>query len=56
MIKLNNNLLVFTAPEEVKLEENVKYVKIFLAGTIDMGNSYNWQENYKEAKRYCREE
>jgi hypothetical protein len=46
MIKLNNNLLVFTAPEEVKLEENVKYVKIFLAGTIDMGNSYNWQENF----------
>ena len=48
MIKLLENLTVFNAPDNIEgLEErNKNRIKIFLAGTIDMGNSKNWQKTF----------
>lgn len=35
----------FKPPQQIELRSKVS---IFLAGTIDMGNSENWQETFKE--------
>ena len=35
---------VFTPPNQITIADNRLIKKVFLAGTIDMGNSENWQE------------
>ena len=37
---------VFTPPNKITISENRLITKVFLAGTIDMGNSENWQEKF----------
>ena len=34
---------VFTAPEQIPISNNIK---IFLGGTIEMGDSFNWQNQF----------
>ena len=37
---------VFTPPNKITIADNRLIKKVFLAGTIDMGNSENWQEKF----------
>ena len=37
---------VFTPPNQINVSDNLLVKKVFLAGTIDMGNSDNWQEKF----------
>ena len=37
---------VFTPPNLINIPDNLLVKKVFLAGTIDMGNSENWQEKF----------
>ena len=37
---------VFTPPNKITISDNRLIKKVFLAGTIDMGNSENWQEKH----------
>ena len=37
---------VFTPPNKITISENRLITKVFLAGTIDMGDSENWQEKF----------
>ena len=37
---------VFTPPNQINVSDNLLVKKVFLAGTIDMGNSDNWQEEF----------
>ena len=37
---------VFTPPNKITISDNRLIKKVFLAGTIDMGNSENWQEKF----------
>lgn len=50
MIKLLENLIVFNSPDKIEglKERNKNRIKIFLAGTIDLGDSYNWQRTFIE--------
>lgn len=36
----------FTPPNKITVTDNNLIKKVFLAGTIDMGNSENWQEKF----------
>ena len=54
LFKENNGLFVknggvfevFTPPNKITVSDNRLIKKVFLAGTIDMGNSENWQEKF----------
>lgn len=37
---------IFTPPNRITISDNRLIKKVFLAGTIDMGNSENWQEKF----------
>ena len=44
---INSRLFdVFFSPKKITISEKRLITKVFLAGTIDMGNSENWQEKF----------
>jgi hypothetical protein len=40
--------LVYKAPQEIPDDVRFKYTTVFLAGTIDMGDSEDWQSKFEQ--------